>query len=167
MCLAAVSAVLAIGQAVAGYAAASQQASAQNQYYEQNRQASLAAYRDKTASINNQTLQEREATSQELLQKKLEAMQKRATATVSAGDSGTTGLSVQALMQDFAAQQARQEAAILTNYQIKKERNMDEADSAYHQTIGRINSVRQASKPSFLAFAIQGASGAVGAFKGA
>jgi hypothetical protein len=166
MCIAALpllGAVMSIAQAGVGYAAASQQAKEQNAYYERNRQAALAAMRDKYASIQNNTLQEREVASQELLTKRIEAVQKRSTAMVAAGDKGTTGLSVDALWQDFAAQQARQANAILTNYQNKKERNMDEGEAAYHNTIGRINSVRQAAKPSAAAFMIQGLSGAVGA----
>lgn len=168
MCIAALpilGAVLSIAQGVAGYAAAKQQADEQNAYYERNRQAALAAGRDRYASITNNTLQEREAASQQLLEKRIEAIQKRATATVAAGDKGTTGLSVAALLSDVAAQHARQADAIAINYENKKERNMDEGVATLHNTIGRINSVRQAANPSPLPYIIGGMSGALNAFK--
>lgn len=168
MCIAALpvlGAVLSIAQGAAGYAAASQQAKEQNEYYERNRQASLAAMRDRYASIGNNTLQERESAAQELLTKRIEAVQRRATAMATAGDKGTTGLSVDAVASDLFAQQARQANALLTNYQNKKERNMDEGVATLHNTISRINSVRQAAKPSPLPFIIGGLSGAMNAFK--
>lgn len=159
------SAALSIAQAGAGYSAAKQQADQQNAYYEQNRQAALASMRDRYASINNNTLQEREVASQELLTKRIEAVQKKASSIVAAGDKGTTGLSVDALFQDFAAQQGRQANAILLNYENKKERNVDEGVATYHNTISRINSVRQAATPSAMPFVLQGLSGAVSAFR--
>jgi len=170
MCIAALpllGAIVSVAQGVAGFAAASQQASEQNAYYEANRQAALAAYRDKTASINNNTLQEREAASQKLFQKKTEALVARSKAAASAGEAGVTGLSVAALTNDFSAQEGRSIQAIQTNFEIQKQKNMDEGDAAYHNTIGRINSVRQASKPSALPFILQGIGGALGSFKGA
>lgn len=155
---------MSIAQAGVGFAAASQQANEQNAYYERNRQASLAAMRDRYASINNNTLQEREAASMELFEKNREALLQRAQAMTAAGEAGVTGLSVNALYRDQAGQQARRVASIMTNYNIKKQRNEDEAIATYHNTIGRINSVRQAASPSAAGFILQGIGGALGAF---
>jgi len=168
MCVAALpilGAVLSIAQGVAGYAAAKQQADEQNAYYERNRQAAMAAGRDRYNTINNNTLQEREAASQKLLEQNIKAVQARATAFTAAADKGTTGLSVSSLLADVAAQQARQADAIATNYENVKERNMDEGVATLHNTIGRINSVRQAANPSPLPYIIGGMSGALNAFK--
>ena len=168
MCVATIPAlgiIASIGQAVVGFAAASQAAAEQNAYWEENRRAAIQAANDRYAALAYQTLQEREKASQELFEKQIEAMKARATAAVSAGEAGVTGLSVDALMQDFLAQQGRQFQAIKTNYEIRKQYNYDEAVAYYHHTIGRINSVRRASKPSPLPFVFQALGGIAGAYR--
>jgi hypothetical protein len=71
---------------------------------------------------------------------------------------------VDALLGDIAAQHGRQDQALATNFDIKKQANEDEGRATYNQTISRINSVRQASAPNPLAFMITGLSGAVNAY---
>jgi hypothetical protein len=167
MCVAALPLIgmaLSVAQGAAGYAAASQQAKEQNEYYERNRQAALAAMRDKYASGNRAYRDEIDIASAEILTKKIDAIQKRATAMVAAGDKGAAGLSVDALYRDYMAQEARQANAILINYDNRKNRVHDQMIAAHHETISRINSVRQAAKPSPLPFIISGLSGAVKAY---
>lgn len=162
MCVMALGIIAGIGQAIAGYAAASQQAAEQNAYYEQNRKAAIAAANDRYASIANNTLQHRESASADILQKRIDALKAKATAITAAGEGGVTGLSVDALLGDLQAQHDRQVESIRINYDIKKQGNQDEAVATYHNTIGRINSVRQASKPSPLPFIFQGLSAVAG-----
>jgi hypothetical protein len=157
MCIAAVPALLAIGQAAAGLAGATAEAGAQNAYYNQNRAASIAATNDRYASLNNKTLQERAAASAELLEKQTEALKARATATVSAGEAGVTGLSVDALQNDFLAQQGRQRQAIEINYETQRAANEDEGRVAFANNVSRINSVRTASRPSPIPYLLQAA----------
>lgn len=169
MCIAAlplISVIASIGSAVAGFAQAQQAADEQNAYHEQNRKAAVAAAGDKYASQQNRILQEREAASQELQEKQIAAMKTRATAVTSAGESGVTGLSVDALETDLLAQQGRQSAAIQTNWEIKQQYMEDEMQSIYHQTVGRINSVRKASSPSPLGYIFQALGGAAKAMGG-
>jgi hypothetical protein len=156
-----IGAVLSIAQAAVGFAAASQQANEQNAYFEQNRLNAIAAMRDRYTAVNNKLLEERTAASQDLLEKRVEATKKKATATVAAGEAGVTGLSVDALLSDYDAAQARREASVITNYNIRRGQAEDELDVTYHNTISRINSVRQASKPSPLGFILQGLGGAL------
>lgn len=167
MCLAAIpliGALLSVAQAGVGFAQASAQADAQNAYAEQNRLSAIAAANDKYASLANNTLQERESASQQLLQKNIEFAQAQGKAKVSSGEAGVSGLSVAALLGDFEAQRGRAVDAIDTNYQIKRQYNIDEGVATQHQAIARINSVRGAAKPSPLAYVIQGIGGAVGSF---
>ena len=161
MCVAAIPAALAIAQAGVAYLGARGEASATNAYYKQNRAAAITAGNDRYAALNNNTLQEREAASQELFQKQIEAMKTRATATVSAGESGVTGLSVDALMGDLLAQQGRQTQAIETNFENKRQRNIDEGIATHHNTISRINNVRRAARPSPIPYILQGIGGAI------
>lgn len=168
MCMVAgaiIGAVLSVAQAAVGFAQAQQQADDQNAYYESNRRAAVVAGTDRYASINNQLLQKREAAAQEMMTKRIEAMKTRATAKVSAGEAGVTGLSVNALLDDLDRQHARQLAAIKKNYEWERANNEDELVATRNNTISRINSVRQARNPSPAAFAIQAAGGIVGALK--
>lgn len=163
-------AVLSIAQAGVGFIAAQQQADAQNAAAEQNRVNAVAAANDRYASIQHQTLQEREAASQKLFQARIDGLRQRATTKVAAGEAGqigpsVTGLSVDALLSDQRAQLARSEEAIQTNFDIKADHARGELEATYHNTVGRINSVRRAASPSLLPFLIQGAAGAVNAYK--
>jgi hypothetical protein len=160
MCLPALPVIAAIGSAAVGYFAADDAADQQNAYYDANRKAAISAAGDRYAALNNKTLQERASASQELFEKQIDALRTRATATVAAGEAGVTGLSVDALQQDLLAQQGRQMQAIQHNFEIKRQSNEDEAIATYHNTVGRINSVRQASKPSPIPFILQGIGGA-------
>ena len=164
MALPIIGAALSIGQAAAGYGAAKQQANAQNAYFEQNRLNAVQAANDRYASINANTISERHSTAQEMMKKRIEAIKARAKVATASGEGGVTGLSVDALLGDYWAQEGRQIEALDTNYENKKQRNADEATATYHQTVGRINSVRQAAKPSALPFILQGLGGAVGSF---
>lgn len=157
MCIAALPAIIGIATAASGYVAARGEASAQNAYFQRNRQAAVSAAGDRYAALNNKTLQERDAASQELFQKQIDALKTRSTAQAAAGESGVTGLSVDALMGDLLAQQGRQSQAINTNFENQRQGNADEAIATYHNTVGRINSVRQASRPSPIPYILQAA----------
>jgi vacuolar-type H+-ATPase subunit H len=158
-------AVLGIAQAAVGFMGAKAQADAQNAAHEQNRLNAIQAANDKYASINNKAIQERHQASAELLEKKIKAAQARSKAVVAAGEAGISGLSVDAVMGDIFAQEGRQTAAIMQNFETRQHHNADEMTATYHQTVGRIHSVRTAASPSPLPYIIQGLSSAVGSFK--
>lgn len=164
MALPLLSAGLSIGQAAVGYGAATQQANAQNAAWQSNFNAAVAAQSDRYASINNNTRQERLSASEELMTKRLEAIRAEATARVAAGESGVTGLSTNALLGDYVARQGRQEDAIATNYEIKRDHNADELVATNHQAIARVNSMQRAAPVSALPFVFQAAGGVLGAF---
>jgi hypothetical protein len=161
MCIAALPAIAAIGQAVVGYVGAGAEADVTNAYYGQNRQNAIVAASDRYASLNNQALQERAAASQELFEKQTEALRTRATAEASAAEAGVTGLSVDALMDDLLAQQGRQRQAIETNYETRRNAIADEGVATYHNTVSRINSAKRAASPSPIPYLLQGVGGAV------
>lgn len=161
MCIAALPAIAAIGQAVAGYVGAGAEADATNAAYDQNRRNAIAAANDRYASLNNQALQERAAASQDLFEKQLEAMRTRATAEAGAAEAGVTGLSVDALMGDLLAQQGRQRQAIETNYENRRAALADEGSATYHNTVSRINSARRAASPSPIPYLLQGVGSAL------
>lgn len=154
---------LSIAQAGAAHSAAVNQANAQNAAWQQNFNASIAAQSDRYASINNNTRQEREASSADLLTKRVEALKAEATARVAAGESGVTGLSTNALLGDYLARQARQEEAININYAMKRDHNADELVATNHQAQQRINSVQRAAPVDSTPFVFQALGGVLGA----
>lgn len=160
MCVGAVG--LAIGQfvlsaasSVAGFMQQQQQFDAQQQMYENNRIAANKAAVNRYASQQNRALQERAAASQEAQNLQTDAIKSRATAEVAAGEAGVTGLSVDALIQDFYGQEGRFERTLANNYQMQSDYLRGEMDVTQAQAEGRINSVEQPIKPSFAGAAIR------------
>ena len=115
MCLALIGTVL---SAVVGYMGQQQQYEAQKQQYQNNREASNKAAVNTYTSQQNRALQERKAASQETQNLNIEAMRGRSTAEVAAGEAGVTGLSVDALINDYYGQQGRYERTLSNNYQM-------------------------------------------------
>ena len=103
---------------VAGFMAQSQQADAQQQYYENNRIAANKAAGDSYAANQNRALQERAAASQEQQNLQSDSIRARSTAEVAAGEAGVTGLSVDALIADYYGQQGRYERTLDNNFQM-------------------------------------------------
>jgi hypothetical protein len=164
MCIgigAALGAVLSIGQAMASYSSAAAQAEDQNRYHEQNRRNAVRAAADRYSALARKADQEDAAASQKMVEKRVEGLQAKSKAKAAAATSNVTGLSVNALLADFEAQQARGEAAINLNLETRRKSLEDEADATYHNTISRINSVRTARKPSPLGYILQGLGGAM------
>lgn len=157
-------AVLSVAQAAVGFMGAQAQADAQNAAHQQNRLNAIAAANDRYASLQNKTQQERHAASAELLEKKVKAAQARSKAIVASGEAGVSGLSVDHVLGDIFAQEGRQTAAIMQNFETRKQFNEDELTATYHQTVGRINSVKTAANPSPLPYIIQGLQGGMKAF---
>lgn len=153
---------LGIAQAGAGYSAAVDQANQQNAYWQSNFNAAIKAQDDRYAAIGNQLQNEKHAASADLFNKRIEGIRAAATARTAAGESGVTGLSTNALLDDYAARLGRQEDAVGINYQIKLDNAGDELRAANAQTISRINSVQRAGKVSKTPFVFQALGGVVG-----
>lgn len=160
MCVGAVG--MAIGQfvisaasSVMAYQQQATQAEAQNEYYENNRREANQAAVNTYASQQNRALQEQKAASQQKQEVAVEGLKARSTAEVAAGESGVSGLSVDALVGDFYGQQGRYERTLDNNYAMQSDYLRGEMDATQSQAQGRINSVQQAQKPSFAGAAIR------------
>lgn len=156
-------AMSAVGSVV-GYMGQQQQYEAQKQQYENNRIEANRAAVDNYASTQNRMLQEQKAASQELQNLNVDAMKGRATAETAAGEAGVTGLSVDALVADYYGQEGRYERTLDNNLQMQSDYLQGEMTATSHQTAGRINSVSQGQKPSFLDAGVRILGGAVDAF---
>lgn len=165
-----VGAIIGAGLSIAGsmaeYSAASQAADAQNAYYMANAKAAQKAAADQYMWQQKRIQQEREKSSQEMFETSVEAMQKRGSVWASAGESGVSGLSVDALIGNVFAQEGRKQMIELTQYEINRDQVRGEMDQTQANAQARINSVQRAAKPSMGSFLIKGMSGALGGFKG-
>jgi len=154
------------GSAVMGFGAQQSEYEAQQQNYKNNRIEANRAAVDQYASTQNRQLQEAKASSQDLQDLNREALQGRATANVAAGEAGVTGLSVDALINDYYGQEGRQERTLSNNYQMTIDGLRDEMTGTQRQAEGRINSVPQGQKPSFASTAINILGGGLNAISG-
>lgn len=151
-------------QTVVGFMGEQAAADAQNQYYAENAKAARQATVNQYAHQQNRIIQERRAASQEKQNATVDALKARATAKTAAGEAGVSGLSVDALVQDFYAQEGRYSNSIDNNFQMTSDYLRSEMESTQAQGQSRINSVRRATPPSFLGAAIRIGATALDAF---
>jgi hypothetical protein len=147
--IAAASFAIGAAQSVSGFLGASQQAKAQTAAYEQNRKNAIQSANDQYAATNQRIIQERAsaaASKQDALREQRAAT---ATAKVAAGEAGTSGLSVDALLADYDARTARYTGRVDDNLQATEEQLLREESGIRSNAVGRINSVQPGQKPSF------------------
>lgn len=144
-----------IGSAVVGFAAQQKQADEQNAYYARNARAAQMAAVNQYANEQNAIIQKRNAAGQQVEETHISAMKARGTAWTAAGESGVTGLSVDALIDDYYGREGRRVDSIDQNYEMDRDYMRAQMESTRAQAEQRINSVRQASEPSFADAAIR------------
>ena len=139
-----ISAAISVASGAASYAGQQQQAKAA-------RQAAERAYRlDREAAIARQ-YEESASTAQKLLDNQRASMRAASTATVSAGESGAYGNSVNRLLQSIGMQEGTIETRELTTLA-----NTNRALEFQNRSAGirRDNTIIQNPKPSFLGTAL-------------
>lgn len=156
---------LGAGSGVAQYAGQRQQAKQQAAYQAQ----SIAAAQKKKQLQDTSALLERQQQKQAVAQEKGKVTKRgeaaRDTAGVAAGESGVSGLSVQALMDDYIRQQAGQVAALTSQdklYALRHGLNLEQLGLASQQEIMGLS--RPIDKPSALGLALNIGSSALGAY---
>lgn len=139
---------------VSSFMSASQEAQTQNKLAENNRIEANRAAADQYASIQERMLQEQAASGRELETANKDAAKARATASVTSGEAGVTGISVDSLLADYNAQQGQFERTNAQNLKMTQDGLRDQLKSAKANAEGRINSVQKVAKPSLAPFAI-------------
>lgn len=155
---------LSAASSVAGFAQKQQEADAQNARYQQNYVNSLAAARDNQQQITNRQMQEQEATAQKDNQILVEGAKRAADVSVSAAGGGVAGLSVDALLADVNRNVAQNRANLARNYEMTAAQLQEQKNSTVTQAESRINSVAQASSPSFAGTALEIAGAGIKAY---
>jgi hypothetical protein len=159
------STLLGAGSSIAGYAGQRRQAKQQAAYQAQ----SIAAAQKKEGFQRTSQLlesqQKKMALAQETSKITKAAQEKLASATVSAGEAGVSGLSVQALMDDYVRQQAGLQAAVTTQeklYGLQTGMSLQQIGLASQQEILGLS--QPISKPSLLTTGLQAISGGLSGY---
>ena len=142
---------LGAGSAAASYAGQRQQARQQARYQKQASEAERQRAMQEQRSIRMRQAQEQEATNRELADVALKSREALATATVSAGESGVAGLSVDALLDDYTRQEASYRMGIGRQQEMKDlQTGLALTDAGFRSRSNLININRPINRPSFL-----------------
>jgi hypothetical protein len=158
----------------------SQQTAQQNKYQqrlaenrdkqiEDNYELSVASANQQYRQLQNRQQQESEAASQKEIQASREGAQARSTARLAAGEAGVSGLSVNALLQDFMGQEARYRDAVKTNAGYANDQLREEMKGVEAQASGRIASItpyikQPVDRPNYIGGALRVGGAALDAY---
>lgn len=132
-------------QVIAQQQAASAQSAANQRQYQNTMQA-------RAANLNQANLemsQEREASMQKLEENNLAARAATSTARVSAGESGVSGLSVDALLSDLGTKQNRYNSSVVTNYDRAMGAIENQRQNINTNAASQINSLKTPAMPDY------------------
>ena len=142
--------VLSVASTAAGLYGQQQQAKAQNAYNEQQAKNTMEAYRANIAQTNLMQSQEQAAATQKINENNRAAEAAKAKALVSAGESGISGLSVDALLADLSGEQARYNESVNQNYQNASMAIDNQRTNAQVNAASQINSLKTPQSPDYL-----------------
>ena len=154
-----------VGSNIAQFAGARQQAKAQAAYQAQSAAAERQRALQEQSSIRMQQAQQQEATARELEQVSRKSREALARARVSAGEAGVSGVSVQALMDDYTRQEAGYRAATLRQQELTgvgTQLGLEQAGLASQQRL--IGIQQPISRPSLLVSGLQAVSGGLSGY---
>lgn len=142
---------LAIGaaQSVMTYQAEVSAAEQQNQFYRDNAARANKAAQEQMFQTQQRMFQEQATAAEEKIDNSREARAAKATAEVAAGEANVSGLSVDALLKEFTAQESRYNDRTDQNTEWALNQLQDEVRGIRANAEDRINSVQRAAKPSF------------------
>lgn len=117
-----------------------------------------ATMQARAANLNQTNLmqqQEREASMQKLEESNLKATAARSTARVSAGESGVSGLSVDALLADIGSKQNRFNSSVKTNYDRAGVAIDNQRINVQTNAANQINSLKTPPMPDYFSAALR------------
>lgn len=117
-------------------------AQARNAQIEANNIATMESYNRQMQQEGLRVQQERAKASEAIAQKQQEGRAKRATALVSAGESGITGLSVEQLLADFRRGEAHYNDLVNQNLDMLELQSQYNQQAMQSQAQGRLNSIQ-------------------------
>lgn len=147
--------VMSAASAAAGVYGQQQQVNAQNAYNEQQAKNTMEAYRANLAQTNLMQSQEHAAATQKINENNRAAEAAKAKALVSAGESGISGLSVDALLADLSGEQSRYNESVNQNYQNASMAIDNQRTNVRVNAASQINSLKTPQSPDYLGAALR------------
>ena len=144
--LAIASVASAAGTVVAQSQAADAQSAANQRQYENT----MRAYRENVNQTNLMQQQEREGSLMKVEDNNMKARAAQSTAAVAAGESGISGLSVDALMGDISFDQGRYNSSVQTNFDRAEGAIRNQRENVYTSAASQINGLQTPAAPDYL-----------------
>jgi hypothetical protein len=146
---------LSIASSAAGLVAQNQAASAQSAANQRQYQAAMQARAANLNQTNLEASQERAGSMQKLEENNLRAREAAATARVSAGESGISGLSVDALLSDLGNKQSRYNSSVATNFDSSMGAIENQRQNIQTSAANQINSLKSPAAPDYMGAALR------------
>lgn len=171
MCsIAAAGLIIALGSTAIAYYEQDENVKAQNKITRQTAAegAELAAesFRQQAKQVRQKDQQSAIAATQELTQSAKQAAEARATARVSAGEAGASGVSVDNLIADYYRQEAGYKNSVETNLAWEQSQSNMELEGIRSNSISQVVASRRpmVNRPSYLAAGLTGAGQSLDAY---
>lgn len=126
-----------------------QRQQAQEAANERQYQNSIRAYSANVNQTNLMAAQEREAAMQKLEANNQKARAAQARATTAAGESGISGISVDALLGDMTFDEGQYDSAVMTNYDRSITAINNQRENVYAKASSEINSLKTPEMPDY------------------
>jgi len=146
-------------------------ADARNTEIEENFRLAVASAQNQDKALQARAVQEGEAATEEKMRNAREAAKAVATARVAAGEGGVSGTSVNALLNDFMAQEARYRHSANVNLEYARDSIEYEQEANDVVTKGRVASVKPfkpspVQQPNYVGAALRIAGSGLDAYSG-
>lgn len=146
---------LSIGSAVSGVVAQQNAASAQEAYNQRQYANTMRARAANMNQVNLEQQQERENAMQKLEQNDLNARAALSTGRVAAGESGVSGLSVDALLADLGNKSNRYSTSVKTNYDRTSQALNNQRENIDINAASSINQLKTPQAPDYIGAALR------------
>jgi len=150
---------LQIASGVGSLIAQQQQASAQEEYNRRQYENTMNSYRANIAQTNLMQSQEQEAAAQKLQDNNIRAREASSRALVAAGESGVSGMSVDALMRDISFDQGRYNSSVRSNYDRASGAIQNQRENIYADAASAINGLKTPQMPDYFGAALRSGQG--------
>jgi hypothetical protein len=148
-------AALTVASTVASVVAQQQAADAQSETNQRQYDNSMRAYRENVNQTNLMQQQEREASLQKVEDNNMKARAAASTAAVASGESGVSGLSVDALMGDISFDQNRYNSSVQTNFDRAQGAISNQRENVYANAASAINGLQTPAAPDYVGAALK------------
>ena len=148
-------AIASVASTVASVSAQQEAASQQEQANQRQYENSMRAMAANVNQTNAEHMQQREGSIQKLEENNMSARAAKATATTAAGESGISGLSVDALLSDLSGKQGRYTNSVTTNYENAEMAINNQRENIGINAASQINSLKTPQAPDYVGAALR------------